>query len=205
MFDTPRRLIEWFVRFPGIGPKQAKRFVYFLAAQNRASLRELADLILRLPNDMVQCASCFRFAARGSSEQCDICASTVRDDSLLMILSHDADLEAVERSRTYTGRYFVLGGLLSPLDKEPEAKVRLRELLARVTVLRPTLREIIIALPAHAEGDYSAIALRDHLMSPLEGTSVTISVLGRGLSTGTEIEYSDSETLEHALKNRVTR
>lgn len=185
------------MKFPGIGPRQARRFVHFLLTQNRAALLEMADLIRKLPEEVSQCPLCYRYAPVGTDALCDLCRPGTRDDSLLMVVARDVDLDAVEKSRVYTGRYFVLGGTLSPLDKDPEQKVRLSELRRRIQGL-PSLSELIVALGAHAEGDYTTSVIRDAYTAP----TFRISILGRGLSTGTELEYSDFDTIQHALKNR---
>mgnify|MGYP001611470731 FL=1 len=185
------------MKFPGIGPRQARRFVHFLLTQNRAALAEFVELVKKLPEEVSQCPLCYRYAPVGGNALCDLCRPGVRDDSMLMVVARDVDLDAVEKSKVYTGRYFVLGGTLSPLDKDPESKVRLSELGRRIADLRG-LSELIIALGAHVEGDYTTSVIRDAFPNP----PFRISTLGRGLSTGTELEYSDFDTIQNALKNR---
>lgn len=193
-----QKLTEKFTRFPGIGPRQARRFVYFLLTEEKASLDELARLIQELPSEISQCSSCFRFAPLAKQTACELCSSGSRANGTLMILARDADLEAVEKSRAYSGRYFVLGGTISPLEKNPARAVRLEQLEARLK--RETFSEIILALGANAEGDYTMLILKERLQQ-IPGCP-PLSTLGRGLSTGTELEYSDYDTIENALKNR---
>ena len=201
MSQTSQKLTDWFMKFPGIGPRQARRFVHFLLTQNRTALAEFVELVKRLPEEVSQCPLCYRFAPVWADALCNLCRPGTRDDSTLMVVARDVDLDAVEKSRIYKGRYFVLGGTLSPLDKDPEQKVRLSELRRRIESLSQNLSELIVALGAHAEGDYTTAVIRDAFVAP----SFKLSILGRGLSTGTELEYSDLDTIQNALRNRTAQ
>ncbi|MDQ5893712.1 MAG: recombination protein RecR [Patescibacteria group bacterium] len=117
-----------------------------------------------------------------------------------MIVSRDVDFEAIEKSKVYNGFYFVLGGTIPILDKEPEKKVRLKELSEKIK--KNQYKEIILSLNANAEGEHTADFIRSYLKDRFPTSEFTISVLGRGLSTGSELEYSDTDTLKNALKNR---
>ncbi|MEK9185117.1 MAG: toprim domain-containing protein, partial [Patescibacteria group bacterium] len=118
------------------------------------------------------------------------------------IVSRDVDLEIIEKSHSFNGKYFVLGGTVPILDKNPETRIRSRELLKRIEVLDGTLKEIILALNANSEGENTTDYLKSILSPVVTKHSIKISILGRGLSTGTELEYSDSDTIKNALKNR---
>ena len=203
------RLTEEFRRFPGIGPRQAKRFVYYLLRLEAASRERLAAQIRDLKNAVSQCADCQRLFARNNIPHslCEICRDPHRDHSLLMLVEKDIDLENVERSGTFNGYYFVLGALVPILDQNPERSFRSRELLELVKKKSPPaggLSEIIVAVSANLEGDHTIEFLKKFLSSQLPAPSFTlkISTLGRGLSTGTELEYSDPDTLKNALKHR---
>ena len=203
------RLTREFMRFPGIGPRQAKRFVYYLLRADRATLESVARDIRDLKQSTSQCADCKRYypvkapaGAHGANSKnlCDICADQNRDHSLLMLVEKDMDLENVERSGTFSGYYFVLGGLVPILEKNPETSFRSRELFTLVErkIKGAKLEEIIIAVSANVEGDHTI----EFIKKFLERFSGKISTLGRGLSTGTELEYSDPDTLKNALKHR---
>lgn len=202
--DPISKLTEYFREFPGIGPRQARRFVYFLLTRNSAYLEDMAGLFLSIKKSIRICSSCFRFYQDGNTNICPICSNGNRDQTQLMIVSRDIDFEAIERSKFYNGYYFILGGNIALLDKEPEKKVRLTELLARVQRggKDSTLKEIILSLNANPEGENTTDFIRDYLKQKFPEDSLSISVLGRGLSTGTELEYSDSDTIKNALKNR---
>ncbi len=202
MNDPIEKLVSAFLRFPGIGPRQARRFVYYLLSQNAGAVETLAKDLLELKKQIVQCRRCYRFFVETESKTrgvCDLCQDQTRDLSLLMIVEKDTDLEVVKKSGQYPGQFFVLGGLLSILEPEPEKKIRARQLQARLESNQGQLKEIIIALAANAEGDNTT----DYLQKFLAPSGLKISALGRGFSTGTELEYSDAATLKNALKNRA--
>lgn len=187
------KLIEIFLKFPGIGPRQAKRFAYFLAGQDAKFLKAFADNILEIKKDIKQCDSCFRFYV---GTKCDICAGINRDKNLLMIVEKDVDLENIEKAGVYNGKYFVLGGVLSLTNNHVE-KLRFKELFNKVKKEQP--KEIILAISATAEGENTSRYI-EKILEPLRPK---ITHLGRGLSTGTELEYSDSETIKNALFSRL--
>lgn len=191
------RLIESFLKFPGIGPRQAKRFVYFLAGEGKEYVDNLAKLISEVKSGMKQCGSCFRYFESKNIETdlCPICTSSSRDSSLIMLVEKDVDLENIERTGNFHGKYFVLGGLLS-LTGNGTAEVRMKQLFEKVQKEKPS--EVILATSATIEGENTNLYI-ERILEPLK---VKISRLGRGLSTGAELEYSDSETIENALKNR---
>lgn len=201
--DSTQRLIELFKEFPGIGPRQAKRFVYFLLNKNANYSTELANLIKEVRSKVHSCNICFRFFPNGNSSTCPTCADKTRDSKLLMIVSHDVDFENIERTKFYNGYYFILGGTVPILEKNPETKIRQRDLFEVIEKKsKEGLTEIVIALNYNPEGENTLSHLREVLSPTIDKLSIKISTLGRGLSTGTELEYSDTETIRNALKNR---
>lgn len=197
--DTIERLTALFERFPGIGPRQAQRFVQFLLRSSPAVRRELVDAVQSLGGAVHQCPLCMRYHA-GEKKLCAICANTERDVHQLAIVASDADLAALEKSGTYRGYYFVLGGTLH-LGSEKQNGLRIKQLLASLAKrVKEGLQEIILAFPANPEGDATAARVRDDIASRAAG--LTITTLGRGLSTGSELEYADPETIKEALASR---
>lgn len=196
-------LSQLFMKFPGIGTRQAKRFVYFLLAQDPYYLDTLAREIAALQRNITQCTACFRFYPRvGTSLLCNVCVDDA-DSGTLMVVEKDTDLDSVRRSGSYAGRYFILGGTIPILEKDPASKIRIRELVARVeSGASEGLSEVILALSANPEGDFTRDYVTKTLAPLASQLGIIITTLGRGLSTGTELEYSDSDTLRHALKNR---
>ncbi len=189
---------------PGIGPRQAKRFVYFLLKQDPRYLDSLSKLIASIKTDTVSCAACRRFFSRkeGAQNTCHICLDESRDRSTLMVVPTDADFLRIEESGVFKGLYFVLGGNISVTAKEPEKNIRSTELLRRVEVLSPALNEIILVSDMTPDGEATNEAIHDILKHGKSSKDKKISVLGRGLSTGSEIEYADTDTLKNALVNR---
>lgn len=205
------QLTQSFKRFPGIGPRQAKRFVHHLLRAPQSEVENLLRLVRDLRSTVAQCTHCRRYfpvksatADHGASPFCGICENNKRDRSLLMLVEKDIDLDNIERSGTYRGYYFVLGGLVPILEKNPEQKISGRELLKLVDgkIKNGELKEIIIALSANLEGDHTTEFLKQLLASSCQLSEIKISTLGRGLSTGAELEYSDPDTLKNALKHR---
>ncbi len=195
------RLAEIFGKFPGIGPRQAKRFVYFLLSRNNGYTDDLIRSIQDIKKEIIQCGECHRFYAKNgsSSHLCSICENDTRDHSMLMIVPRDIDLEAIERSGSYKGYYFVLGGSLPILEKEPEKRIKINELKKCIENKKKTLKEIILAMNANAEGENTADFIKDiYRESPF-----SITMLGRGLSTGAELEYADPDTLKNAFLHRT--
>jgi len=204
MNDLITQLTEKFKEFPGIGERQAKRFVYFLLHKNPTFSKSLSDEILKLKNEIKQCKSCYVFFPSLNNNLCEVCSNKNTDKSLLLIVEKDADYESIRKSKIYHGLYFVLGGLIPIVTKETPKFVRLNELIKNVEnkIKENTLKEIVIALSINPQGEYTDTYLREILAPHIEKTKVKISSLGRGLSTGTELEYSDNETIKNALENR---
>lgn len=199
MTDVLAQLAEYFLKFPGVGKRQAKRFVHFLLQTDPSFRKEFTDLIKKADDDIARCTHCMRFFVGRETEKdiCTICDSASRDKTTLIIVEKDSDLDAIEDTETYKGQYFVLGGLLPLLEQPSAVSLNTDALLERLK--NDTFSEIIIALAATPEGEQTA----EHVRELLKDFKGTISTLGRGLSTGAELEYSDKETIESALKGRV--
>jgi recombination protein RecR len=196
--DRIEELSRAFERFPGIGPRQARRFVYHLLSLPLPERSRIGDLVHRLAESVRQCPQCMRYA-NGSGPVCNYCADPARDDSIVLVVEKDQDLQALERAGTYKGRYFVLGGVLTLSGK---GTIREKELIRTIdNRSKKGLKEIVLALSATSEGEHTIDRLRQILLPYRDHAK--ISVLGRGLSTGTELEYSDAETLSGALRNRT--
>ena len=199
------KLADIFCSFPGIGPRHAKRFVFFLLTRGNAYIDELIKLLQNLKKDIKQCPICFRYFSKGAAAEnrCSVCRDAHRAADVLMIVCRDVDLEIVEKSGAFAGRYFVLGGTLQILEKNPERKIRGRELLkATEKMSKENLKEIILATNADPEGENTSDFLHKLLEPLVKKHNIKISLLGRGLSTGAELEYVDADTLKNALRNR---
>ncbi len=198
------RLSALFEKFPGIGPRQARRFVQYLLVVSPAIRQEIAEQIKALGTQTAQCKKCYRWYTKdGNAQECQVCADAHREQSFLFVVEKDADIDNVERS-DYKGLYFVLGGAIPLAAEEPEKHVRIRELLKRAEAdaKAGTLKELILGLSATTEGDHTREILAEKLRPLSETHHFKISSLGRGLSTGSELEYADPDTISSALSSR---
>ncbi len=199
------KLIEYFKEFPGIGERQAKRFVYFLLRKNPNYVNELGKTIIETKKSISQCHSCFLFFYGQNKKICEVCADSNTDSTSLLIVEKDADFESIKRSQKYNGMYFILGGLIPIVTKETPNFVRIKELknIVEKRAKSGKLKEIILALSINPQGEHTDLYLREILSTIQKTYDLNIVSLGRGLSTGTELEYSDSETIKSALLNRA--
>ncbi len=182
-------LTEFFREFPGIGPRQARRFAYFLMSKPKNYTDSLITAIQNVRNTVHTCPNCFRLL---TSKECPTC---INRENSLMIVSRDIDLENIEKTGAYNGYYFVLGGTVPILDKNPEQRIRISELLKRID--QNNIFEIIFSMSLTPEGENTEQYVRSQIKKDIK-----MSTLGRGLSTGSELEYVDGDTLKNALKNR---
>lgn len=198
------RLEEFFRAFPGIGPRQARRFVYFLLSRDQGYRHELAKFIEGLGAETAQCGKCYRFYTKNGKETglCSICSSASREAHTLLVVEKDVDIEAVEKSG-YKGLYVVLGGTIPLATETPDEYARLPLLLKRIEEdAKNGLQEVILGLSATTEGDHTRLLIEERLAPLSAEKGFKVSVLGRGLSTGSEIEYADPETIKQALGSR---
>lgn len=202
--DSFHRLEEIFAGFPGIGPRQAKRFVGHLIGRSPSYIKEFINAIDKVRSEARECMGCHRTfmdTKRSHGNLCNICSDKSRDISTTMIVARDIDVESVEKSSVYNGLYFVLGGMVSVMEKEPAKRVRLAKLVKKIDSSSDT-KEVILSLSTTPDGENTATIVREALGPVASKRNIKITVLGRGLSTGTEIEYADKETIKNAFKNR---
>lgn len=199
------KLTSYFENFPGTGARQAKRFAFHILTLPKENVAELASLITSLQNEVVECESCHRFFAKNSSSStlCSICDDATRDFGKLMVVGTDSDIQAIERSSTYDGLYFVLGGTVPLLESKENNKLRGGALKSLVkTRMADGLYEVILAFAVNPDGENTGRFI-ESILKELDGIqNIQISYLGRGLSTGSELEYADPETIKNALQNR---
>ncbi len=203
--NTLDRLIAQFEKFPGIGARQARRFAFYILTLPKDRTTELASLITSLNETVTECPSCRRFFARNGDRDglCSLCADTLRDRTKLLVVERDSDIQSIERSGVYDGMYFVLGGSVPLLNANDTEKLRGGGLKRVVEDrLKEGLSEIILAFSVNPDGENTERYVKTLLRELLEPTNVAISHLGRGLSTGSELEYADPETLRNAILRR---
>lgn len=197
MSNKFQKLVEYFAKLPGIGPRQATRLVLAMVDWSKSDLEGFSNSLVDLKNGAVFCNECFNFADNG---KCIICASSRRDRSRIAVVERVTDLEAIEKTGHYNGVYHVLGGTISPAyDKLPN-KLRILELVSRINELKkitPNL-EVILATNPNTYGETTAMYLEQELAD----LGVRTTRLARGLSSGSSVEYADDITLGNALKHR---
>lgn len=199
------KLVSYFENFPGIGARQARRFAFHILTLHKDEAAELAGLINDIQDNVVECASCRRFFSKngGSSELCDICADGNRDRSKLLVVERDTDIRSIERSGVYDGLYFVLGGTVPLLESRENNKLRGGGLKRVVEArLNEDLAEVILGFSINPDGENTGRFVEAVIKEIPGFDKLKISHLGRGLSTGSELEYADPETLKNALQNR---
>lgn len=189
-----RELAAELNRWPGVGPKTARRLALYLLRQPRTVVSAAAETLKSLHANVRICTECYNLAEQ---EQCSICREPTRRRDVLCVVETPLDVEAIEQASTFDGRYHVLGGVLSPLEGIDAQQLTLSELLERV--LRENVREVIIALNPTVEGEATA----RHIVQGLRDHHITISRLGRGLPTGGDIEFADATTLAAAFTGRT--
>jgi len=192
-----QNLINQLSQLPDIGPRAATRLVFYLINQEQKNLDELSSLIKNLKTEIHLCSQCFNIASR-DNQLCSICQETKRDKGLICLVENILNIIPLEKTRQYNGFYHVLGGLISPVDNIGPENLRIKELIARIKKNQSPIKEIIFALSPTTEGDTTALYI-ERLLKPFE---IKISRLGRGLSTGSNLEYIDENTLSNALLGR---
>lgn len=191
-----QNLINHFAKLPSVGPRQAARFVFYLIKQPKKDLEEFARTLFNVTKNLKKCPLCFRITE--NHDLCSICKNPQRDKSTLCIVEKDTDIEAIEKTNRYKGLYHVLNETeIKDLGEKNIQELHLKELVARIKKDK-TIQEIIIATSATTNGDTLALYI-SRLLKPL---NIKITRLGRGLSTGSELEYMDEETLSQALLGR---
>jgi len=198
------QLIAHFEKFPGVGGRQAKRFAFHVLRLAESDASALGNLISTARTTVIECASCHRyFSKRQTEDMCSICTNDNRDRARLLVVERDSDVQAIERAGVYDGLYFVLGGTV-PLLAAPENSLLRSGALKATVAARQTenLTEVILGFSVNPDGENTARFVTSFLTDAIEG-GLTISHLGRGLSTGSELEYADSETIKNALQNRA--
>ena len=206
MYPKPiQNLIEIFSKLPGIGPRQAARFAFFILKKEGLA-KELAENLSDMEEKIGFCGLCFRTLEKNDTGLCDFCRNPHRNPALLAVVEKEADMQNLEKTGSFLGLYHVLGGVISPLDSDSPKKLRLRSLHERIKkdcAEYPKSFEVVLATNSTTEGDTTALYI-ERVLAPLKDTypHFTISRLGRGLSLGSELEYADEITIKNALTNR---
>ncbi len=186
-------LAEKFASLPGIGMKSAQRLAYHVMSMDLQSVEDFAQALIDAKKNVKCCSVCQNLTER---EVCPICSDPDRKQNIICVVETPKDVTAFERTREYGGVYHVLHGLISPMDNITPDKLRIKELLARISA--GGVDEVIMATNPTVEGDATALYIAG-LLKPL---GIKVSRLAFGLPVGAMLEYADEVTLFKALENR---
>lgn len=182
-------------KLPGIGKKTALRLVLHLIKENENHTLALTEALNKLRKNIRYCQTCFNIS---DNDQCAICASHRRDKSIVCVVEESKDVMAIENTAQYTGVYHVLGGVISPIQGVGPGDLQIDSLVQRVT-RNPEIKEIILALNPTMEGDTTCF----YLNRKLQGLSVKVTSIARGVPVGGDLEYADEITLGRSITART--
>ncbi|ESQ13199.1 MAG TPA: recombination protein RecR [Chromatiaceae bacterium] len=187
------QLIEALRCLPGVGPKSAQRMAFYLLQRDRDAGRQLARVVAQAMDRIGHCRECRTLS---ELDVCALCTNPNRDGGLLCIVEQPADIVAIEQATDYRGRYFVLGGRLSPLDGIGPDQLGLGHLQQRLH--KGTVSEVILAISPTVEGSATAHYITDIAA----GSGTRITRIAHGVPLGGELEFVDGGTLAHAFAGR---
>lgn len=190
-------LTEALGNLPGVGPRTAERYAYYLLKTNRSISHQLADKLTQLHERIGYCKKTFALVEAGKDFS-DLYTDPSRDKKLVAVVAEPFDIVALEKTGQFKGTYHVLGGLVSPIDDIGPEQLHIGELVKRIE--EDNVQEIILATNASVEGESTAL----YIQQQLTGKEVKISRLARGLPVGVDLEYTDQITLGRALEGRTT-
>ena len=186
-------LIDELGRLPGVGPKSAQRIAFHLLAADPTDVRRLAHVLTEVKDKIRFCSTCGNVA---EAEQCRICRDTRRDLSVICVVEEPKDVQAIEKTREFRGRYHVLGGAISPIEGIGPDDLRVKELMTRLA--DGSVTELILATDPNLEGEATATYLA-RLVKPM---GLRVTRLASGLPVGGDLEYADEVTLGRAFEGR---
>lgn len=194
-----QQAIEELGRLPGVGPRTAERYAYFLLRANDKTSQTLAASIARLHENVKTCPVTFALID-SDQDVSPLYSDDDRNKRLVAVVEEPLDIVALERTEQFQGTYHVLGGAISPIDGVGPEQLHIPELLERIK--RDDVEELIIATNASVEGESTALFLQRHIEEA--GLTIKLSRLARGIPVGVDLEYADQITLSHALEGRRT-
>lgn len=193
-YPTPiAKLIESYMKLPGIGAKTASRLAFYTIDMKEEDVTEFAKALISVKRDLHYCEICGNIT---ESAVCSICQDTSRDKSVVLVVEESKDVMSMEKMREYHGQYHVLHGVLSPMDGTGPDDINITSLIQRLH--NDEIKEVIIATNATTEGEATAMYL-SRLIKP---AGIKVTRLAHGLSVGSDIEYADEVTLLKAVEGR---
>jgi recombination protein RecR len=189
-------LIEAFGSLPGVGPRTAERYAYYLSKHDPEASLRLADALVQLKDGVGYCKKTFAMVA-ADQELSELYTSPQRDKQTIAVVAEPFDIVALEATGLYHGTYHVLGGLISPIDGITPEQLHITELMKRIK--EDKVQEIILATNASVEGESTALYIHQQVQNP----KLKITRLARGLPIGVDLEYADQITLGRAIEGRT--
>lgn len=190
-------LIDSLSQLPGVGPRTAERYAYFLLKADASKAKALASDLDSLHQKISYCPQTFALIEAGQKFS-PLYTDPKRDKRLVAVVADPFDIVALEKTNSFRGTYHVLGGLVSPIDNVGPEQLTIKQLIKRVR--DDKVKELILATNASVEGESTALLISQHLA----GNQVKITRLARGLPVGVDLEYADQITLTRALEGRQT-
>jgi recombination protein RecR len=193
------KLIQELSRLPGVGPKSAQRFAYYILKAPKLYSENLSRALTELKEQVHFCPQCFNYTDK---DLCFYCADPSRSDEMICVVEEPTDIIPIESSQSFKGRYHVLHGALSPLDGVRPQDLKIAELLNRIDQQRDTrhpIKEIIFAVDSDLEGDTTVL----YLSQQLQTYSLKLSRIAQGIPIGSDIDYIDDKTISKAMQHRV--
>ncbi|MGK0419825.1 MAG: recombination protein RecR [Candidatus Pseudothioglobus sp.] len=187
------KLNKAFSKLPGVGSKTAQRFIYHLLERDRPGGLEIAKALIDAMENVKNCEKCRTLTEKNI---CEICSNISRDNTQLCIVETPSDIHVIEQSGVYTGKYFVLSGYLSPIDGIGAAELGLNEL--EEILGSNDISEVILATNATIEGEVTA----HYIHNLAQKYQVKTTRIAHGIPLGGELEYTDINTIAHALSGR---
>ena len=187
------RLVQELSRLPGIGPKTAQRLAFHLLRTDKQRAESLAQAIADVKARIGYCERCYNIA---EGSLCVICSSSRRDASVICVVESALDVLAIERTAEFNGQYFVLHGVISPIDGIGPDQIHVAQLLVRAR--EEGVEEVIVATDADIEGEATAVYLQ-RALAPL---GIKVTRPAHGLPVGGDLEYADELTLARAMSGR---
>ena len=187
------RLMDSYMKLPGIGAKTAARLAFFSMEMPEEEVMNFANALISCKRDLTMCSVCGNIT---QEDPCEICQDASRDRTKILVVEDSRDVMSLERMKEYKGLYHVLHGVLSPMEGTGPDDINVASLIQRLQ--DPTVEEVIIATNATAEGEATAMYL-SRLIKP---AGIKVTRLAHGLAVGSDIEYADEMTLFKAIEGR---
>lgn len=191
--DPIARLIEALVKLPGIGEKSASRLAFHILGAAEDYARELAQAIIDIKEKIRLCSVCLNITEQ---DPCRLCRDPDRTDDIVCVVEEPNDLYAIEKTRSFNGRYHVLHGVISPLDGIGPDEIHVKELLERLKSGK--VKEVLLATNPVVEGDATAMYLKERI----KPFGLKVTRIARGIPVGGDLEYTDGATLTDAIRGR---